>query len=131
VTEQRDPKEIYREALARVPVPAEEHPPRIERAECWPYPELDKLWVRLETSPFAALPDLALTLYGPDGAVVSSMYIVEMRQPYQSLTMHLRRPPEPGAGYRLALELSRAEQSLDQRDLEFALVYRDPKGASQ
>jgi hypothetical protein len=126
VTEFKDPKEIYREALERIPVTVEEHPPLIERAEAWPYPELDRLWVRVETSPFAAYPNLGFTLLGPEGEVVSSMYMIEIRNPYQSLTMHLRRPPLAGQRYRLEILLSRADQSLDQRALDFDLVYRDP-----
>ena len=51
-----------------------------------------------------------------------------MRETYQSLTLHLRRPPPPGERYRLTLELTRDEQVLDTREIEFDLVFRDPKG---
>lgn len=127
MTEFKDPKEIYREALERIPVTVEEHPPRLDRAEAWPYPELDRLWVRVETSPFAAYPNLGFTLVGPEGEVVSSMYMVEIRNPYQSLTMHLRQPPLAGRPYRLEIVLSRGDQVLDQGALDFELVYRDPE----
>jgi hypothetical protein len=126
LTEFKDPKEIYREALERRPVVVEEHPPRIERAEAWPYPGLDRLWVRVETSPFATFPNLDFTLLGPEGEVVSSMFMIEIRNPYQSVTMHLRRPPLAGRLYRLEIVLSRDGSLLDQGALEFELVYRDP-----
>ena len=52
--------------------------------------------------------------------------MVEIRNPYQSLTMHLRRPALAGQPYRLEIVLSRDDQVLDQRALDFDLVYRDP-----
>jgi hypothetical protein len=118
--------EIYREALARIPVVVEDHPPAIERAEVWPYPELTRLWVRVQTSPFASFPNLTFTLWGPQGEVVSTMFMIEIRAPYQSLTMHLRLPPQAGARYRLEIELSRDEAVLDQRVMEFDLDYKEP-----
>ncbi len=129
MSEFEDPIEIYRQALERAPRPVEEHPPVIQRVEVWPYPELDRLWLRLETSPFAALPNLAFTLFGPDGEVVSNMFVIEARTAYQSLTMHLRQPPRPGERYRLEIELSRDDETLDQRAAEFDLVYREPGAA--
>ena len=39
----RDPKEIYRESLASIPVNVETEPPVIRRAEVWPYPDLARL----------------------------------------------------------------------------------------
>jgi hypothetical protein len=122
----RDPKEILDESLANIPPIVEPHPPVIQRVEVWPYPELDKLWVRVESSAFTTFPNFDFTVLDPDGSVVSSMFVVEARTPYQSLTMHLRQPPRPGERYRLAIELSRDEAVLDQRILEFDLVYQDP-----
>lgn len=126
----------------------EAHPPVIERAEVWPYPDLTRLWVRLETSPFTAFPSLDLAVYDPDGQLVSQMFMVEIRERYQSVTMHLRRPPRPGARYRLEITLmqpllpvqleadlasdevpalsSETEEVLDSRALEFDLVFREP-----
>jgi hypothetical protein len=126
--ELEDPIEIYRRALAGLPTPAEAHPPVILRAEVWPYPELNRLWVRVETSPFAAFPNLAITVIGPDEAVVATMFMVEIRDPYQSVTLHLRQVPRPGEKYALELELSREEVALDTRRLEFGLVFREPQG---
>jgi hypothetical protein len=127
MTQVRDPVAIYREGLARVPVATEERPPVIRRAEVWPYPDLTRLWIRLETSRFAAFPNLALAVADPDGQVVSTMFMVEIREPYQSVTLHLRQPPRPGARYTLEIELSRAEATLDARTIAFDLIYREPQ----
>lgn len=126
MTQIDDPIEIYRKALAEIPAVVEEHPPVINRAEVWPYPELDRLWVRIETSPFAAFPNLAFTVLDPDGDMVTTMFVVEIRETYQTVTLHLRHAPHPGARYRLEIELSRAEAVLDTRTLEFDLVFRNP-----
>jgi hypothetical protein len=124
----QDPNDIWRASLTEAPRRVEEIPPAFLRAEVWPYPELDRVWVRLETSPFDAFPNLELLLTDPDGDLVSDMFMVEMRETYQSLTLHLRQPPQPGKRYRLTLELSRDEQVLDRRELDMDLVFRDPKG---
>ncbi len=131
MTELDDPIEIYRRSLANLPAPAEEHPPVIRRAEVWPYPDLIRLWVRLETTPFAAFPDVALTVTGPDGAPAANMFMVEIREPYQSVTLHLRRPPRPGEQYRLEIELSRDETTLDTRAVDFELTFRNPEEAAR
>jgi hypothetical protein len=126
MTELQDPTEIYRESLAGIPVPIEAQPPVIERAEVWPYPDLNRLWVRVQISTFARFPDLAFTITGPGGEVVTTMFIVEVREPYQSLTMHLRQPPQPEGRYELEIELSRDEDLLDRRTIEFVLAYHEP-----
>lgn len=122
-----DPLEIYRRSLADLPTPVEDHPPLIRRAEVWPYPELTRLWVRVETSPFAAYPNLALTVLGPDGVAVATMFMVEIREVYQSVTLHLRQPPRPGERYTLEIELTRDEIELDTHRLAFDLVFHDPQ----
>jgi hypothetical protein len=126
-----DPIALYRAALASAPAPTEDRPPPNERAEVWPYPDLRRLWVRVQTGPFAAFPNLALTVSDPDGQVVCSMFMVEIRAAYQSVTLHLRQAPRPGDRYRLTLELTRDEVALDQREIEFALVYREPEQTRQ
>ena len=128
MTQMPNPEDIWRESLSKAPPRVEEHPPIIQRAEAWPYPDLRRLWVRLEISPFAAFPNLELTLTDPDGQVVSGMFIVEVREVYQSLTLHLRQEPRRGERYRLAISLSRDEDVLDAHILDFDLVFRDPTG---
>ena len=130
MTKLKDPIEIYRDSLAGTPERIEPHPPVIERAEVWPYPDLKRLWVRVQVSAFAAFPNLALTVTGPDGAVACSMFMVEIRDVYQSITLHLRREPAPGASYRLEFELMRDEAILDTRAIDFELVFREPDQAA-
>lgn len=126
MTELQDPIEIYRESLAGIPAPVETHPPTLARVEVWPYPDLNRLWARVEISPFAAFPNLAFTVSDPDGEVVCTLFMVEIRAAYQSVTLHLRRAARPGATYRLEIELSREEVVLDVRTLDFPLVFREP-----
>ena len=127
MTEMQDPMEIYRASLDAIPVIAEERPPVIERAEVLPYPDLIRLWARVQVSHFSRHPDLAFRVVDPDGQTVCTLYMVEIREPYQSITLHLRQPPRPDARYRLEIELIRDEETLDGRTLEFDLTYREPK----
>lgn len=127
MTDLQDPIEIYRASLAELPAREEAGPPVIRRAEVWPYPDLQRLWARVEVSPFAAFPNLAFTVTDPDGAVVCTMFMVEMREPYQSITLHLRQPPRAGERYTLVIELERDEQILDTSTLPFDLVFREPE----
>lgn len=129
MTKFRDPKQILDESLAGLEPVVESHPPVLQRAEVWPYPELDRLWVRVESSAFVAFPNFDFTVFDSDGQVVSSMFVVEARNAYQSLVMHLRQPPRPGEHYQLEIVLSRDEQVLDTRVIDFALVYQDPAEA--
>lgn len=126
MTELEDPIEIYRRSLAEIPTREETSPPVILRAEVWPYPDLQRLWVRVEISPFAAHPNLAFAVSDPEGLIVCTMYIVEAREPYQSVTLHLRQAPRPGECYRLHIELSRDDAVLDERSIPFELVFRNP-----
>lgn len=127
MTDLQDPIEIYRASLAGLPAREEAGPPVIRRAEVWPYPDLQRLWARVEISPFAAFPNLAFTVADPDGAVVCTMFMVEVREPYQSITLHLRQAPRVGERYTLLIELERDEQTLDTRTLPFELVFREPE----
>jgi hypothetical protein len=126
MTKLKDPIEIYRDSVAGAPERVEPQPPVIERAEVWPYPDLKRLWVRVQVSAFAAFPSLALTLVEPGGTVACSMFMVEIRDAYQSVTLHLRREPAPGAPYRLEIELMRDDTVLDTRAVDFELVFREP-----
>lgn len=126
MTKLKDPIEIYRDSVAGAPERVEPQPPVIERAEVWPYPDLKRLWVRVQVSAFAAFPSLALTVVEPGGTVACSMFMVEIRDAYQSVTLHLRREPAPGAPYRLEIELMRDDTVLDTRAVDFELVFREP-----
>jgi hypothetical protein len=126
MTQMQDPGEIWRRSLDEAPARNEEHLPLILRAEAWPYPDLRRLWIRLELSSFDAFPNLELILRDSGGQIVSTMFVVEVRAAYQSLTLHLRQEPRAGERYHLTVELTRDEQMLDRRSLEFALVFLEP-----
>jgi hypothetical protein len=126
MTKLQDPIEVYRQSLESAPRVVESHPPTIERAEVLPYPELSRLWVRLQISPFSAYPNLGLTVLDSEGKTVATMFVIEAREPYQSLTLHLRQPPRVGDRYRLDIELSRDGEVLDTRQLDFALIFKEP-----
>jgi hypothetical protein len=123
----QDPMEIFRESLANVPVRVEASPPVIGRAEVLPYPDLIRLWMRLETSEFAASPNLEIAVFDPADKIVSQMFLVEIPQPYQSLTLHLRETPQEGGSYRAEIKLVRDDAVLDTRSIPFDLVFRDPE----
>jgi hypothetical protein len=129
MTKLQDPVEVYRQAIEGAPKVVESHPPTIERAQVLPYPELTRLWVRVQISPFSTYPNLELTLLNPAGKPVATMFIIEAREPYQSLTLHLRQPPEAGEQYRLQIELSRDGDMLDKRQLDFELTFKEPTDA--
>lgn len=125
-----DPIEIFRRSLANIPLVHEDSPPTIRRAEVWPYPDLTRLWARVETGPFAAYPNLSFTVTDPDAAIVCTLFMVEIRESYQSITLHLRQRPRPGERYRLDIVLDRDDVVLDKKTLEFDLVFRDPEQSS-
>ncbi len=107
-------------------LPEETEPPRIDRLEVYPYPDLTKIWIRGQLTYFRRFPNLELTLYDPDGTPISDMLLVEHRTFYLDLTMHLRAAPRPGERYRLDVLLTRDEEVLDRKTHEFDLVFVEP-----
>ena len=99
-------------------------PLRIERMEVHPYPDLRRLWVRVQLSNFATPPNVRLACLDATGAEVADMLLVEWQDAYISMTMHLRQP-EPGAQYTFRAEVARDEELLDSRDLPFVLEFQD------
>jgi hypothetical protein len=121
----RDPAEIYRESLASQSLPTETAPPTVTRVDVRPYPDLGRLWVRIQVSAFTRFPDLDVTVYDPDGLIACSMYMVEVRESYQSVTLHLRQPPRAGADYIIGVALLRDGAILDAKQLSFDLTFRE------
>ena len=107
--------------------PEETEPPKVEHIEVFPYPTLDKLWIRMNLSYFKAYPNLELYLYNPDDQLIADMLFVEHRNFYVDVTMHLREAPRPGERYRLEVFLIRDDDVLDKKVHEFALVFVDPE----
>ncbi len=112
---------------ANIELPDEEAPPSIEKIEVYPYPHLTKLWIKMNLTYFKTYPNLELYLYNPDGDLIADMLMVEHRQFYVDVTMHLREDPRPGERYRLEVFLIRDDTILDQKTHEFDLVFVDPE----
>jgi hypothetical protein len=100
----------------------EDEPPRFLRAQALPYPDLQRVWTRVQLTPFAGHPELEMAIIDPDGQPAAAMAMVDVQFTYVSLTMHLKRP-RPGEGYQLALRLTRDNALLDQRSVPFDLVF--------
>ncbi len=113
--------------LADLDLPEETTPPVIERLEVFPYPDLTRVWVRMQLSYFNRLPNLELYLYDPDGQLLSDMLLVEHRNFYVDVTLHLRASPRPGERYRLEVFLIRDDGVLDHKVHEFDLTFVDPR----
>ena len=101
-------------------------PLRIERIEARPYPDLRRLWVRVQLSNFATPPNVRLVCLDAEGVEVADMLLVEWQDAYISMTMHLRQS-SPGADYTLRAEVARGEELLDSRDYPFTLEFEDQK----
>lgn len=99
-------------------------PLRIERMAVHPYPDLKRLWVRVQLSPFSQPPNVRLICLDADGQEVAEMLLVEWREPYISLTLHLRQS-QPGAEYVLRAEVAREGEQLDSADHRFHLVFAE------
>lgn len=109
-------------SLQNINLSVDAGPLRIERMDVQPYPDLARLWVRVQISPFEQPPNVRLLCLEADGREAAEMLLVEWRDPYISLTMHLKKP-HPGAGYTLRAELARDGRLLDTQDFPFALVF--------
>ena len=73
----------------------EDEPPRFLRAQALPYPDLQRVWTRVQLTPFAGHPELEMAILDPDGQPEAAMAMVDVQFTYVSLTMHLKRP-RPG-----------------------------------
>ncbi len=100
----------------------EDQPPRFLRAQALPYPDLQRVWTRVQLTPFAGHPELEMVILDPDGEPAATMAMVDVQFTYISLTMHLKRP-RPGEAYTLLLRLTRDNTLLDQRAVPFDLVF--------
>ncbi len=104
----------------------EETPPIIEKLLVYPYPDLTKLWVRIDISPPASYSNVEVILFSPEGQQLSEFHIIENRDPNISATMHLRSQPREGENYRLDAILSRDGKILAQESKTFPLVFVEP-----
>lgn len=100
----------------------EDEPPRFLRAQALPYPDLARVWTRVQLTPFAGHPELEMVILDPNGQPAATMRMVDVQFTYISLTMHLKRP-QPDDRYHLVLRLTRDNTLLDQRAIPFDLVF--------
>ena len=92
----------------------------IRKLRAIPLPDMKRVTVEVELSPFAEYPHLDISLLSADGGMVANMFVVEARDPVMALTLHLRQA-EPGALYTARLAVLRGEEALDQREVTFTL----------
>ncbi len=104
-------------------------PLHIERMAVHPYPDLKRIWVRVQLSAFEHPPNVRLSCLDSAGNEVAEMLLVEWRDPYISLTLHLRQGV-PEAQYTLLAEIARDEQLLDGQEYPFQLVFEEPEEAA-
>jgi hypothetical protein len=102
----------------------ETEPPRFLRGQALPYPDLQRVWTRVQLTEFAGHPELEIVIVGPTGQVEATMVMVDVLFTYVSLTMHLKHAL-PGEIYRLFLRLTRDRWLLDEREIVFPLVFVD------
>lgn len=102
----------------------ETEPPRFLRGQALPYPDLQRVWTRVQLTEFAGHPELELAILGPAGRVEAEMVMVDVQFTYISLTMHLKQAA-PGEIYHLLLRLTRDGWLLDQREIVFPLLFVD------
>lgn len=96
----------------------------IERIAVHPYPDLQRLWVRVQLSTFATPPTIRLSCRDAEGNEVAETLLVEWQDQYISLTMHLRHP-QAEATYTLHVEVTRDEQLLASEEYSFPLVFAE------
>jgi hypothetical protein len=85
-----------------------------------PLPDMKRVTVEMELSPFAEYPDLDISILSPEGEIVANMFVVEAREQVMTLTLHLRQP-EPEALYTARLAVLREEETLNQLEITFNL----------
>ncbi len=91
----------------------------IRKLRAIPLPDMKRVTVEMELSPFAEHPNLDISILSPEGEVVANMFVVEARDQVMALTLHLRQP-EPEALYTARLKVLKGEETLDQREITFA-----------
>ncbi len=119
------PAALEREKMLELVVGKEPELPKIHSIEVYPYPDLKRLWVRIELTPSDVRPVLDLEIFGPDGQLVSDMLIVETAEYQFSVTMHLRRPPQEGEKYFLRGTLIHDKEEIDRFERTFDLLFVD------
>ena len=92
----------------------------IRKLHAIPLPDMKRVTVEMELSPFTEHPNLDISILSPEGEVAANMFVVEARDQVMALTLHLHQP-EPAALYTARLTVLRGEEILDRREVTFAL----------
>jgi hypothetical protein len=92
----------------------------IRKLRAIPLPDMKRVTVEMELSPFVEHPNLDISILSPEGEVVANMFVIEAREQVMTLTLHLRQP-EPEALYTARLTVLREEETLDQHEVTFNL----------
>ena len=92
----------------------------IRKLRAIPLPDMKRVTVEMELSPFVEHPNLDISILSPEGEVVANMFVIEAREQVMTLTLHLRQP-EPEALYTARLAVLREEEILDQHEVTFNL----------
>jgi len=119
------PPALDREGMLRLVVGKRSELSRIHSIDVYPYPDLKRLWVKIELTPFDIRPVLDLEVFDPDGRLVSDMLIVETAEYQFSVTMHLRMPPREGEKYFVRGTLIHDKEEIDRFERTFDLLFVD------
>jgi hypothetical protein len=71
---------------------------RIEQLDVEPYPDGQRIKVRLAVLPFSERPNLDILVLDPHGRLMTTLSVIEVIDRKMDFTLHLRQP-EPGDGY--------------------------------
>ncbi|MFQ5921584.1 MAG: hypothetical protein ACE5M4_01970 [Anaerolineales bacterium] len=104
---------------AEAPLPPDQVAFRSVEVE--PYPDAQRLLVRLSVTPFQVRPSIDLEVLDEHGVRVAASSIVEATDATMSLTLHLQRP-SPDLQYTLVARLLYEEQGeVDRSEAQFVL----------
>jgi len=98
------------------------------RIEVEPYPDAQRLLVRLSVTPFQVRPTIDLEVRDEQGVKVAAVSIVEATDATMSLTLHLQNP-SPESKYTLIARLLYEEQGeVDRGETRFSMpdLNQDP-----
>ncbi len=101
-----------------IPLFQDDEPLRFERIVFYPYPDLQRVWARLWlTAKQDTEPNVDITILNPDGSENTSIALLTQGEQRIEKTLHLRNP-QPGATYRVVVELSVGVPGPDQAPIE-------------
>jgi hypothetical protein len=88
------------------------------RAEPWPENAM-RLRIHLEITPFQERPSLEVLITGPDGAQLSSIFIIETIEALMTFTMHLRGESPSGPLLVYARLFYSEDRTIDEKSISY------------